>query len=263
MKTYRFLIFIFVFSNSCFSSNSICQISIENKNTTSNKIGFQIASNQVIEQNISPMVFRGFDIGFEYSNRKENQLWNEFAIGIHGRTGGTRFEAIFSSASINLNITKSVCFLLLNHSKWRFYFGPSMHLRYGASIYFNWDESHLYHANFLALNSMSLLQYQANSFLISIKSSSSILSLVSRPRASHLNKYSDFTFPGILHELTIDPELGFNRKNHFIKSSVEFSRFNHHPKSSLELGFEYQQTNTRDSETFKSFLLFLSYSLNF
>lgn len=173
-------------------------------------IGVTIGVNQIKEANLLSRVHSGFvtTLSYDYVHSAQNYQDFQFLLGYSRIIA--RSEDITKSA--NFLITTSYCYALAvaGEQSLKYFLGPQVKLSYSAGAYPNWDDSHLYWANYVSAGISNVLIYgfQNETQLVS-HISVPLLSLFSRPDLLRLNKFDDLSFGGMIKSLHSNMNLGF------------------------------------------------------
>lgn len=207
-----------------FFSFSICIAQQTNRERAKqNSISVNAGHAQFKEENLHPKVFRGLNIGTLYSHSRTRINISEYAAGLEISFLNTAYEE-FPSALSGL-ILGSYRYLLpvLTNERLTFYFGPAACLQYGTNAYFNWDESHLYFANFISGGIGNRINYRRDKYGLVFNFDIPLVSVISRPKPNRQYKIDDMTFTGVMKNLSGNPELALPDKNFYVKTGLELN----------------------------------------
>ncbi|WP_375562430.1 hypothetical protein ACE193_07750 [Bernardetia sp. OM2101] len=227
----------------------ICKLSISFGQSKAGSIckekHFQVSIgiNQIKENNLHPKVHTGIGYELNYGFTRINKNLSSFQTNFLYSKVKTVFENHPSSINLHFKLNYEYSFLIQKTNNYTFYSGIATGLNYAISHYPNWDDSHLYWANFIDLKFSNRLYYQLSnddSFIVCLQLP--ILFLVIRPEVDRQYKIDDLSFEGLITNFHANPQLGTWNKNRAIQSSLEYK-----PKSKAKFktGFLYQFSYTK------------------
>lgn len=208
-----------------------------------------VGINQIKENNLHPKVHKGIGYGLNYGFTKINKNLSSFQTNFLYSKVKTVFENPPSSINLQFKLNYEYLFPLQKTKNHTFYSGLATGLSYAISHYPNWDDSHLYWANFIDLKFSNRLYYQFSNddfFIVGLQLP--ILFLVSRPEVDRQYKIDDLSFEGLITNFHGNAQLGTWNKNRAIHFSLEYKP---QSKAKLKTGFLYQFNYTK-LETSKS-----------
>jgi hypothetical protein len=188
-----------------------------------NSLSFNLGHIQNKEENLHPKVFRGFHAGAEYMHSHMKKHISEFSTHLNLSLLNTVYEGFASAPGISLQGHYHYLFPVIKKAGWNYYTGPAANLQYGANAYFNWDESHIYFANFISAGISNRLNFNTGNYIIVFTFDLPVFSFINRPQSNRQYKYDDFTFTGVVKNLYGQPEPAFPGNHFFMKSKLEFS----------------------------------------
>ena len=123
-------------------------------------IGVGKGLNQIKEENLLPLVHTGFAtiVSYEFRNMKGN--YQDFQFSAIYSLPKTRAESLSATANIGLNAIYSYCFGLMGGDAVRYYLGPQAKIAYSMAFYPNWDDSHLYWADYYSAGLNNILSFR-------------------------------------------------------------------------------------------------------
>jgi hypothetical protein len=213
---------------------------------------FQTGYIQLKENNLHSRVFNGFQYVFSYTVilEKENQQKFQVSLGNSNLKAGP--EVGLNSLSALLQINYNYFFNIQSNNRWDYYAGIGSKLNYNISFFENWDESHLYWANFLDLNfsqQLSLKTINGNSFTGTL--TLPVFHFLSRPKVNREYKMDDFSLGGILKSFHNQPQFQFFSKSFYLEGAVEYKynkKAGFYPYLSYNFGFYALETNYSNSK---------------
>ena len=165
-------------------------------------IALRFGLNQIREENLHPKVSTGTLTELSYGFEKQNKRLQRFQLSLGYSRLKTSLEDLSKSINLKLNISYSYNFRLVKSRKFNYYLGPEANLSYTACFLPNWDDSHLYWADYLSVGAKNI-------FSVSLKNkkewvtdvSIPLFSVFSRPELHRLYKIDETDFAGIVHNL--------------------------------------------------------------
>lgn len=209
--------FLFLFSASfCFGQDS-------KPYSKQNSFQLDAGLNQLKEKNLHPKAHSGACFGLLYSNLRTKRYQKQFEIGVQFSRLKTKYESL--AASMNIQLFANYAYLLngITKNKFTYTLGPEIWLHYNLSFYPNWDESHLYWADYLGLGVRNKLKYQLNEKqALKLDISIPVASLISRPELDRMYKIDDISVGGILGSMHSNLEGKLWNYSFILKSRLEY-----------------------------------------
>jgi len=194
---------------------------------------------QFKDENIHPKVFRGLNLDLTYSHSVEKINSSEYSFGLNTSFLNTRFESFPSALGILLKGSYKYLFPIAESGKLKYSIGPVADLQYGANLYFNWDESHLYYANYLSGGLSNRLTYKLVNNLLVLNVDIPLFAVICRPMPNRQYKIDDMTFGGVVKNLSSNPQLALPDRNFDVKIGLEY-RFNTSKNKTRSLGYHFR-----------------------
>lgn len=194
---------------------------------------------QVKEVNLVPKVHRGmaYSLSYNYYLQEERSfrvLEIEAAYaGLH-----SRYEKPAASQYLQLKASYSFLFSLYHNEYFSFYAGPQAGFGYGLGFYPNWDDSHLYWADYIGAGGAGLITYRREKGIWLLKTTLPVFSMISRPEKSRQYKIDDISAGGIIKNMNSHWEPAFPDRNFASGTGLEYL----HPsgnKLSLSIGYSF------------------------
>jgi hypothetical protein len=190
------------------------------------------------------------EITYGFGRRKTNFSQFQFSIG-YSRLRA-KLEEFSVTANFKLKMHYSHNRILFQKNNWKYYLGPKAMLEYSGCFFPQWDESHLYWADYFSLAANNIFSYRLkneNEWLTSL--SFPLLSFYSRPDYLRLYKIDDTSFGGVVNNLNRDIKSGFwgNAFQLHVETSYRFPAF----KNKTEVffySFEYIRIKKNDGNPF-------------
>lgn len=186
-------------------------------------IQIDIGYNRNKESNLLPVGHQGGMYGLRFFKQRQSVNLSQFESGLQLGTLKSGFEPEIGTIAIRLWGKYAYLFPMVSTEKFSVFAGPESELNYNAGLYFNWDESHLYRANFLSIGTHIRMKYSFTSKKsLTLNIGLPIFSAISRPVQNRLYKIDDLTFGGIIREMHNRIKLGSFAKNFLVDSTVEY-----------------------------------------
>ena len=184
----------------CLSMSANAQRS--NSNQLAHVIGIQFGVNQIKDKNLHSKVNAGTSTKLFYAFEKKEKNWHQFQFTIGYSRLKTGLEDLSKTINLELDLDYSLNFPALGKRNFKYYVGPEARIAYNVSFYPNWDDSHLYWADYYALGVSNILFLELNNENQWISSISfPLFSVFSRPDLYRLYKIDDTDFSGIVNNL--------------------------------------------------------------
>ncbi len=195
----------------------------QDSSLSSHVIGIGNGFNQIKEENLLPLVHTGSvaSVSYEFRNMKGSYQGFQSAIG-YSRLK-TRSESLSDTVNMGINASYSYCFGLMGRDAVRYYLGPQAKVAYSVAYYPNWDDSHLYWADYYSAGLSNILSFDLrNDKRLFFNLSVPLLSFYSRPDSIRLYKIDEVSPGGILDNLNSDIKPGFWNSAFLLHFSVEY-----------------------------------------
>ena len=180
-------------------------------------ISINIGHSQFKDENLHPKVFRGLTIEPTYTHSIFSKNISEFSAGLKLSAMNTAYEDFPSAANIAIIGNYRYLFSIIRNEKLNYYLGPVAGLQYGTNAYFNWDESHLYFANFLSAGIGNRIRYtMSDTKALDFNLALPVISCIFRPELNRRYKIDDMTFGGVLKNLSSNPQGAFINRNFYV-----------------------------------------------
>ena len=186
-----------------------------------NGIAITMGYNQFKDENIHPKVFHGLLIGSSFQHSKISKGISEYSAGLKVSFMNTVYEGFPSSANILIHGHYKYLFTIVQDENLVCHLGPVADLQYGTSAYFNWDESHLYFANYLSGGIGNRITYRTGHKTFDLNLYFPVVSIISRPELNRQYKIDNMSFGGILSNLSSNLESALPNKNFYVKTSID------------------------------------------
>jgi len=186
-------------------------------------LGIGAGANQVRDDNLHPKASTGYLVALSYATEKHDRRWKGFELMVSVSRLKAAFEDVSLSAHLRIDGSYHQAFDL-GHSgpvSWRL--GPEAILSYQASYFPNWDDSHLYWADFVSLGCRATAvcvrpRERDWSATVSVP----LVSAFSRPERYRLYKIDDIDFGGIVKSLNDRPSFGYPGRVLDVRLRVEY-----------------------------------------
>lgn len=205
-----------------------------------NSLSITLGYNQFKEENLHPKVFHGLLVGSSFQHSKISKGISEYSAGLKVSLMNTDYEEFPSSVNMLILGNYKYLFAIAQNENLIYYLGPVADLQYGTSGYFNWDDSHMYFANYLSGGIGNRIIYQTGSKSFAFNLDFPVISIISRPELNRQYKIDKISFGGILSNLSSNPESALPGKNFFVKMGLEMKFLSARNKSrSVGYNFKY------------------------
>jgi hypothetical protein len=224
-----------------------------NKPLKQNNISINIGLIQFKDENLHPRVFRGLTVGSSYRHSKISRNISEYYAGLNISLTNMEYESFPSSANILVLGSYRFLFTIVRSENVSYYLGPVADLQYGTSGYFNWDDSHLYFANYLSGSIGNRIRFRMGNKSLDFNLEIPLISCISRPDSNRQYKIDEITFGGILKNLSSNPELALLNKNFYVKTGLEmYFLFKDRKTRSLGYYLKYQFMQATNGNPYQS-----------
>jgi hypothetical protein len=229
-----------------------------------NSISITFGSNQFKDENLHPKVFLGPAIGSSFLHSRISKNISEYSAGLMISVINTHYEDFPSAASILILGNYRYLFPVTGNENLDWYLGPAVGLQYGTNAYFNWDESHLYFANYLGGGIGNRIIYRMGDKSFGFGLEIPLVSVICRPENNRQYKIDDMTFGGVFKNLVSNPELAFPDKNFYMKSGLEMKHVAKRGKTrAVGYNFMYHRIKATGGNPYQNIENTLSYKFIF
>ncbi len=173
-------------------------------------LSIKIGSNQIRDENLMNRVHKGFIITPAYEFRTFRKNYQEFTFDL----GYSRLKADpqewNKSLSILISASYSYCFSIAGKKNLSYFVGPQAIVSYRPSLYPDWDDSHMYWANYYAAGVNNIITYDfKNGNRLFSQLAFPLITIYSRPDLYRLYKIQDISFSGIMSDMNDNLSAGF------------------------------------------------------
>jgi len=215
---------------------------------TAHGIAIEFGINQIKDENLHPKVSTGTLTEFSYGFEKRKKVWHQFHFALGYSRLKTELEDLSKSLNITVNTAYSWNYPLARKKKFSYYLGPEASIAYCLSFFPNWDDSHLYWADYYSIG-------VRNSFSVQLKNESEwvafvslpLFSVFSRPELYRLYKIDDTDFGGIMSNLNSNIAPAHLTNVFYVKFQTEY-RFPVFKKKRQALTFSTDYTRVKHDE---------------
>jgi len=165
-------------------------------------LALQMGINQVKDENLHPKVSSGIgmQVSYGFEKQKRNLQQFEFVLGYSRLKTG--LEELSKTVNVRIKADYSLNFGLIEHETYSLLLGPEMVLDYNVSYFPNWDDSHLYWADYLSIGVNTILPVKLRKEKEWITYLSfPLFSVFSRPEQYKLYKIDKTDVGGIISNL--------------------------------------------------------------
>ncbi|HSN50760.1 MAG TPA: hypothetical protein VLR52_05965 [Bacteroidales bacterium] len=229
-----------------------------------NSVSVTIGHNQFKDENLHPKVFRGMIIGSSFLHTRITKNISEYSAGFKISLLNNTYEDFPSAANILILGNYRYLFSLVRTEKLEYFLGPVADLQWGTSLYFNWDESHMYYANYLSGGVGNRIRYKTGDKTINFNLDIPIISCISRPVNNRQYKIDDMTFVGIVKNLSSNPEVVLPDKNLYVNAGLEMNYLNKRKRiRSVGYNFRYHFMQASNGNPYHNIENAISYKFIF
>jgi hypothetical protein len=193
---------------------------------------------QTKDENVHPKVFHGAAVDLSFTHSKIGKNISEYSIGLELSDMNTVYENFPSATGYLLRADYQYLFSVVHNADFDYCLGPLVDMEYGASDYYNWDESHLYYANYICGGFANRIYYNYRGHFIRINLDIPLVSCICRPENNRQYKYDDMSFSGIFKTLSSNPELALPNHFFFVDTGVDFYFFSK-KKKPRSIGYDF------------------------
>lgn len=213
-------------------------------------LNLNIGHNQMIEGNLHSRVFYGLDYAVAFATEREGDRLSGWSATLGGWHAKTRLESGLPSITGRVGLDCHHAYKVYKSTAWCVYTGFAVGMDYHISYFVNWDDSHLYWANFLGL-----YFYQAAVYEPMVKHkllgrfALAPLMVLSRPESIRDYKIDDLSFGGIMNSLHYSPEVRPVTQSLDCRLSIEY-QYERRRKIMpyVQYSFRYMRLSTSYSE---------------
>ena len=240
-----------------FSSHLLVNVCCGQDESTLLKLNsFQLDAgiNLLKEENLHPKVHGGAVFGILYSNLRTKSNHKQFDIGIQFSRLKTEYESLAATMNIQLFANYAYLFNGITNDKFTYNIGPKLGLHYNLSLYPNWDESHLYWADYLCLGLRNKLKYQLNEKqALTVDLSIPVFSLISRPELNRIYKIDNISAGGIINSMHSNLKGALWNHSFIIKSRIEYCfKINNRIKQAICYSLNYSRLMEKEGLPFQN-----------
>ncbi len=230
-----------------------------------NTISVSTGLSQIEEGNIFGLPGTGTLLRIAYGRERARDHLGNFNLSLNYSRLRTDLEDVSKSLNVNLNLGYNYNFILVRKQRFTYLLGPEAELNYTLNFFPNWDESHLYWANYL---SIGVANYLATTFrntnLLTVKVSLPVIAVVGRPEMNRLYKIDDLTVGGIIQNFHSNLEAGSWNNLFFYNMQIEYRyRISEQVYQSVGYHFIYQRVETQNTKSYQQLVHLLSIKLYF
>ena len=183
----------------------------------------QFGRYELKEENLHGKVHKGLLYGLTYEHSKQSKNLSQYNIGLVFSRLKTTYEELPTSANVQLFGNYNYLFEMINNAKFSYHFGPEFRAHYDLSFYPNWDESHLYWADYVSIGVGNQFHYRINEKQsLRINAGLPFVSIISRPELNKQYKIDDISFGGILNSMNSNIEGGTLNRSFYFRSKIEY-----------------------------------------
>ena len=205
-----------------------------------NSLGLYVGYAQVKELNLHPKVHGGASYRLGYSHTKEGSRTRMLELHVGFSRLKTIYEGASASPFIQLGATYSYLFKIPEQdNRLSLSIGPLLSAQYALGYYPNWDDSHLYWADYLATGISGSGSFRTGSGKLHFKAAAPIFSIISRPEGNRPYKIDDVTVKGVVKNMNSHWEPTFLNRMRTFTGEVEY-QYPLSSKVSQSVGYSFQ-----------------------
>lgn len=227
------------------------------------RLSLQYGLNQVKDKNLHPKVHRGSITQLSYGFEKKDRLLRDFNLSLGYSQLKTSYEDLSKSVNLRLAASYNQSYTIWYNERMNWYLGPQVSLAYNACFFPNWDDSHLYWADYLSIGARSVFSCRlANNREWNTSLSFPLFSVYSRPELYRNYKIDDVSFGGILSSLHHNIQLAHLTNLFFLHfdTGYRFPVFLD-KREAFSYSFDFLRASNPDSKTY--YQLFHQIGLSF
>lgn len=250
MKNIKYIILLLILL-SIFNVKTQAQDSTQLRKTQ-HSIAMRVGLQYIKEENLHPKTHMGLLVKLSYGFEKRKYNTSRFRTTIGYSRLKTKLEGVSKAVNFNWNTQYSRNYFIFQKNHLRYHLGLDATLAYSVSYFPNWDDSHLYWADYLSFglsHSVTLQLKKKREWVTSF--SFPLITIYSRPDQLRLYKIDDIDFEGIVKNLDGNPSLGFwNRAFPFqFETEYRFPVFNH-KKEAFTYSFDFIRLRKKGENSF-------------
>ena len=234
-------------------------------------IGVATGINQLKENNLHAKVHSGPLFGLRYSRdkiRKQEgykQKITKLFLEAKYSPLKTKYEGAPTSLALNFSLGYRYSILLITKNNIQYFLGPALKLNYTLAYYSNWDDSHLYWADFISAGINNTLLYTINGNKnLTFSMDVPLLTLTSRPVENRQYKIDDLSLKGIVKNLHDNRQVGSLNVLFFCDPEIEYSYFiSPGIQQSICYSLQFIFVKNRYSQDFKNLFHGITFKVKF
>jgi hypothetical protein len=174
-----------------------------------NAIALSFGVNQVKEKILHPKVGTGTLTTLAYTLYARRMPLRQFSIAFGYSRMKTSLEDLSKTLNVSVDAQYGHPFAAARRGRMAYHAGPAARLAYNASFYPNWDDSHLYWADFISVGAAQALRFETKrGDEWSASLTLPLAAVCSRPPPERLFKIDDTDAGDIAASLHDDPAFG-------------------------------------------------------
>lgn len=222
----------------------------------SHLVQLRLGVNQLRDENLHPKTSTGTLTELVYGIEKVNQRWQQFQFSLGYSRPRTELEDVAKTVNLRIHASYNYTYPLVWRTKVRYHLGPEAALAYTATFFPNWDDSHLYWANYLSVgirNNLLVPMRHQKQWVTSL--SLPLFSVFSRPELYRLYKIDDTSAGGIITSLhsNLSPAHLINVFYVKLNTEIRYPVFQHQTQA-FSYRFEYLRVKDNSSAVFKQII---------
>ncbi len=246
-----FLIANFILLLCIFSADISAQLADSTR--TQHFVSLQLGINQIKDENLHPKASSGIVSQFSYGFDKQQRKLQQFEMLLGYSRLKTELEDLSKTVNLRLRLEYSLNYQIIDHPKFAYQLGPDVVLDYNGTYFPNWDDSHLYWADYLSIGVKNIIQVSlSDQREWRTTLAFPLFSVFSRPQLYRLYKIDETDAAGIISNLNSDITAAHLTNVFHIRLQTEY-RFPAFKQSreSLFYAFEWVRVKSDDGFPFQ------------
>jgi len=213
-------------------------------------VSFQLGFNQVKDENLHPKTSSGLASQVSYGFEKQKKHFHHFEFALAYSRLKTEQEELSKTVDLRLRLEYTLDFKVVDHPAFLYRLGPDIVLDYNGSFFPNWDDSHLYWADYLSIGIKNTLQvpfHDQREWRTTV--AFPLFSVFSRPELYRLYKIDETDAAGIISNLNSDITAAHLTNVFHLRFQTEY-RFPVFRQSRESLFYTFEWVRVRNDEGF-------------
>lgn len=211
-------------------------------------VSLQLGVNQIKDENLHPKTSSGLISQIVYGFEKQQKKRQQFEILLGYSRLKTEREELSKTLNLRIRLEYSLDFKVVDHPKFAYQLGPDVVLDYNATYFPNWDDSHIYWADYLSIGIKNTLQValrDQREWRTTV--AFPLFSVFSRPALYRLYKIDETDAGGFITNLNSDITAAHLMNVFHIKLQTEY-RFPAFRQSRESLFYAFEWVSVKNDE---------------